>query len=82
MQSRDFVYWLQGFFELQSMASEGQKPEVAGLTSAQVSVIRNHLNLVFKHEIDPAMGDATHQATLNAAHSPAPFDMHNTLIRC
>lgn len=69
MQSRDFCYWLQGFFEVQSMAaSEPSKPEVSGLTAAQVSMIRNHLNMVFIHEIDPAMGGQAHQEKLSAAH--------------
>ena len=45
MTSRDFAYWLQGFFEI-SDATE--------LTTRQVLLIKAHLNLVFKHEIDPA----------------------------
>ena len=43
MSPRDFCYWLQGAFEIAGLE---------GLTAAQVSVIKNHLNLVFKHEID------------------------------
>ena len=68
MQSRDFCYWLQGFFEVGSM-SEGNKPEVTGLTAAQVSMIRNHLHMVFVHEIDPSMGGPQKQQALNAAHT-------------
>lgn len=69
MQSRDFCYWLQGFFEVGSMTSlERDKPEVAGISSAQVSMIRNHLNMVFAHEIDPAMGAKPHQDKLNDLH--------------
>lgn len=45
MQSRDFVYWLQGFFEL-------SKP--TELNAEQTLAIRNHLAMVFVHEIDPA----------------------------
>ena len=44
MYSVDFCYWLQGYFEL----TEGDQP----LTKRQVQVIKNHLHLVFKHEID------------------------------
>ena len=44
MYSVDFAYWLQGYFEL----TEDDQP----LTAKQVQIIRNHLNLVFKHEID------------------------------
>ena len=43
MYSRDFAFWLQGFFEI-SDAKE--------LTEEQTTMIKKHLNLVFKHEID------------------------------
>lgn len=50
MQSRDFVFWLQGLFELH--------PEVVttGLTPHQTALVKQHLGLVFKHdaEIDQA----------------------------
>lgn len=59
MTSRDFVYWLQGHLELS---------EAELLTSNQLKIIRNHLNMVFLHEIDPSMGDAAHQANLTAVH--------------
>lgn len=53
-------------------------------------MIKNHLNLVFKHEIDPSMGDAKHQHELNAIHSGEenitfPHNINqsgNTLLRC
>jgi hypothetical protein len=51
MTARDFCYWLQGFFEI----SRGAR----SLTEEQVTVIKNHLALVFKHEIDPSMPDPT-----------------------
>lgn len=51
MKARDFCYWLQGFFELNS--------NITGLNVNQTICIRNHLNLVFKHEIDPSMPDPT-----------------------
>ena len=59
MTSRDFVYWLQGFFEL---------GEVDTLNSKQVKTIKNHLNMVFVHEIDPSMGDQKMQDILNEIH--------------
>lgn len=40
-----FAYWLQGYFELSDSNS---------LTDKQVVAIKNHLNLVFTHVIDPA----------------------------
>lgn len=49
MNSKDFVYWLQGFFEL----SEPNK----ALTPEQVQIIKNHLKLVFLYEIDPSYSD-------------------------
>jgi hypothetical protein len=64
MTSRDFCYWLQGFFELQQ-AGTGYN-----LTASQTDAVRAHLALVFKHEIDPSMGNAAHQEELNATHSP------------
>ena len=39
MNDRDFLYWLNGFFEL----SEENK----GLTVKQVEIIKQHLSLVF-----------------------------------
>lgn len=44
MYSQDFCYWLQGYFEI-SGAKE--------LDEKQIEIIKNHLNLVFRHEIDP-----------------------------
>ena len=49
MTSRDFCYWLIGFFEL----SDANTP----LTEKQVQTIKNHLKLVFLHEIDPSYSD-------------------------
>lgn len=62
MSSRDFCYWLQGHFELS--AAQG------GLTQEQADKIKNHLAMVFVHEIDPAAGEAAHQAKLNDLHAP------------
>jgi len=76
MTSRDFCYWLQGFFEL-------SEPEVE-LNAKQVELIRKHLNMVFYHEIDPSMGDQEHQDKLNELHSmssPA-FDLTNFRVAC
>lgn len=61
--SRDFVYWLQGFFEI---------ADPKEMTSAQVDMVKRHLALVFIHEIDPSAGDAKHQAELNSAHNQKP----------
>lgn len=63
MTSRDFCYWLQGYFEIEQSGTS--RPN---LTEKQVETIRNHLSMVFKHEIDPSMGPQTHQDVLNLLH--------------
>jgi hypothetical protein len=49
MRSDQFVYWIQGYFELQGTNQ--------ALTPEQVQIIKNHLKLVFLHEIDPSYSD-------------------------
>jgi hypothetical protein len=44
VQSRDFCFWLQGFFELSGDAT---------VSASQATVISRHLELVFRHEIAP-----------------------------
>jgi len=46
MTSRDFAYWLQGFFEISGTNI---------IDVGQVEMIKKHLNLVFIHEIDPSI---------------------------
>jgi len=48
-----------GFFELSENKTLDEK---------QVNMIKSHLALVFKHEIDPSMGDEQHQIALNNIH--------------
>lgn len=60
MTSRDFCYWLQGYFEI--------GPENEPLSQRQIHIIKNHLAMVFKHEIDPSHGDAAHQKELSKLH--------------
>jgi hypothetical protein len=75
MTSRDFCYWLQGYFEV-SQCNQ--------IHPHQVESIQKHLNLVFTHEIDPSMGDAEHQAKLNKIHkaqaSEVPIEEYWTKI--
>jgi len=70
MTSREFCYWLQGYFEIAKQSS--QPP---GLTTYQTSIIEKHLAMVFKHEIDPSYEDAEE---LNKLHS----NNDNVLVRC
>lgn len=60
MTSRDFCFWLQGFFEISQ-----RRPT---LDEQQTELVRRHLALVFKHEIDPEMCPPEKQAELNAIH--------------
>jgi hypothetical protein len=58
--SRDFAYWLQGFFELYDPKT---------IDAKQTQLIRQHLNLVFIHEIDPSHSDDPKvQGALQAVH--------------
>lgn len=86
MTSRDFCYWLQGFIEVtEEGLAERSDQQLTGLklNPKQVASIRKHLDLVFKHEIDPSMGDKPHQDKLNAIHGgyPSP-DKTAYKIRC
>ncbi len=66
MTSRDFCYWMQGYFEINGAD--------AMMTSEQAACIRKHLALVFVHEIDPSHGPAEHQAKLNEIHNSGALD--------
>jgi hypothetical protein len=80
--SRDFCFWLQGFFELNAKPGEMAR----GLTDDQAEMVRRHLALVFKHEIDPSMGPKDVQEALNKLHENPGF--HNSgvgggpILRC
>lgn len=79
MTSRDFAYWLQGFFEISEQAT---------LNENQVKMIKKHLNLVFKHEIDPSFGDEKKQDELNQIHNSGKIIHHHRtdgsdfVVRC
>ena len=59
MTSRDFCFWLQGYFEL------SDKKELSG---HQINLIKKHLDMVFVHEIDPSFPEEQ-QDTLNNLHN-------------
>lgn len=65
MTSRDFCYWLQGHFEI-------GKP--TALSAAETDMVRRHLSLVFKHEIDPSLdgGSPVVRAERQAIHDGVP----------
>lgn len=72
MTSRDFCYWLQGYFEI--LGANNPTTEQQALTPAQTAMIGRHLALVFKHEIDPSIdkGDPHAKAVLDALHNGLP----------
>lgn len=96
MTSRDFCYWLQGWFELNQTIDHRE-----GASKETLEMIQKHLNLVFLHEIDPSYtSDPKKQAKMNEIHSgesnpvsdskawdftkpqKKPFSNSDTLIRC
>ena len=72
MKSESFCYWLQGYFELQGTSQP--------FTIDQVDCIKRHLNMVFKHEIDPAMGDEKHQKELNDLHTSNGKELNQKIL--
>ena len=73
MKSRDYCYWLQGYFEINGNAGKA-------LTQKQTEMIQRHLHLVFKHEIDPSYPNGDE---LNQIHNPPnPISRPDSLIRC
>lgn len=73
MTSRDFCYWLQGYFEIACSGPQPPEPNSKyNLQDYQIDMIRNHLKMVFAHEIDPSMGDKKHQDLLSDIHTGKP----------
>lgn len=62
MTARDFVFWLQGTLEL---------GKVTKLDEDQVKILREHLDLVFRHDISPP-APGTEDAPKVAADVPDP----------
>ena len=73
MTSRDFAYWLQGYFEVSEPKEINEK---------ETKMIKKHLALVFKHEIDPSMGNEEHQNELNSIHNIGGGKKDDTIFRC
>ncbi len=61
MTSRDFCFWLQGFYEI---------AEPKEISAKQAEMIKRHLGLVFMHEIDPSYSnDEKIQEMMNDVHN-------------
>ena len=76
MNSIDFCYWLQGYFEISGTTKVSEK---------QAKIIQTHINLVFKHEIDP-MYDGDQKELQDIHDGGLPWAPHtppnDPLIRC
>ena len=59
MTSVSFIYFLQGFLELSDQKT---------ISAEQLKMIKGHLSLAFRDDIDPSMGDKKHQEELSNAH--------------
>ncbi len=78
MTSRDFCFWLQGWFELNSTIDHRK-----GATPETMEMIKKHLNLVFYHEIDPSYSnDPKVQKEMDEIHLHGKPDNIDALIRC
>lgn len=82
MTSRDFCFWLQGYLEIATAKLPTPNPKDISLSASQVDMIRRHLALVFKHGIDPSMGDPKQQAKLDAIHAGQTKPPGNIIMRC
>ena len=70
MTSRDFCYWLQGHLEI-----SGAK----ALDEPQTEMVKRHLALVFRHEIDPSNGA---DEEYHAVHSGREVNIENLPVSC
>jgi hypothetical protein len=65
MNERDFYYWLRGYFEL---------TETDSLTSSQVAVIKEHMDLVAKkvttNSVNDKLADKNRREILDAWYAP------------
>lgn len=71
MTSRDFCYWLQGYFEISGQTT---------IPPERAELIKRHLAMVFAHEIDPSFGGPKEQKKLGEIHGQSQFS--DPLIRC
>lgn len=60
MKAVEFCYWLQGYFEIHGTSAPC-------LDTKQTETVRNHLAMVFIHDIDPSYPQGQQEA-LNQAH--------------
>jgi len=80
MTSRDFCYWLQGYFEVSGHRTKSNPPaERLCLDQNQVECVQRHLEMVFKHEIDPSFPDLN---SLRLIHDKPKIKLDELPIMC
>lgn len=78
MTSRDFCYWLQGYFEM-----AGVRPDVGcTLTNEQVKTVQRHLSLVFVRELDKEAPPAEQEKLNKIHHGTAWPQLADARPRC
>lgn len=77
MKASEFCYWLQGWFELNETIDHrgGAAPET-------LEMIKRHLGMVFKHDLDKQHGDWQHQQQLQAIHDGKNSSDPDVRYRC
>lgn len=73
MKSVEFCYWLQGYFELYGPKMIDEK---------ETELIKRHLCLVFKHEIDSSYGNENHQQELQSIHDGSSSSDDGVVYKC
>lgn len=74
MTSRDFCYWLQGYFEM-------DQGKTITLGEGQIQMIKKHLQMVFAHEIDKQYPNQEALSKIHSVGISMPHDP-NITVRC
>lgn len=70
---RDFVFWLQGFFEIAALET---------LTAEQVKVIKEHLAMCFEHALPTPTLQQSGTNLYNVSNQHADFTAQKTIAIC
>lgn len=73
MNSVDFCYWLQGYFEVSDVEQLGLR---------ETKIVKDHLNLVFLHEIDPMREEESNATKEELNHVHNGGHSNDELYRC
>jgi len=66
VDARDFCFWLQGFFEIAEAQGGVWNESTRVINSGQIDCIQAHLNLAFKHDIDPQINKGLSEVEVTA----------------